>query len=216
MQIHTTCRHTRLTPALKRLLEERLARLEKFATIREAHVVLETEKYRQIAEVVLKSKGKELVCREESREMAVSIEAAIGRLERQLKKIKDKRRTERLHDGTRTNGDEAKGAVRSAARVALRVNGDAENGAGAVKKPSRKAQRVASARAVEAEVPAIVAARPHPKPISIDEAVLELTANGEEFLAFVNSDTEELNVLYRRKDGDLGWIERGGRRRSRG
>jgi putative sigma-54 modulation protein len=217
MQIHTTCRHTRLTPALKRLLEERLARLEKFATIREAHVVLETEKYRQIAEIVLKSKGKELVCREESRDMSASIDAAVGRLERQLKKAKDKRRTERMHDGTRTNGDEAKGAVRSAARVALRVNGDEEtNGKEAAKKPSRKAQRVASARAVETETPSVVSAKPHPKPISIDEAVLELTTNGEEFLAFVNADTEELNVLYRRKGGDFGWIERGGRRRSRG
>jgi len=61
-----------------------------------------------------------------------------------------------------------------------------------------------------------VAAKPYPKPLSLEEATLELNSNGDEFLAFVNSDTEELNVLYRRKDGDIGWIERGGRRRSRG
>jgi len=212
MQIHTTCRQTRMTPALKRVLEERLAKLERFTAVREAHVVLIAEKYRQIAEIVLKTKGKEFVCREESRDMAASIEAAVGRLERQLKKLKEKRTTQRLHDGTRTNGDESRGARRSAARAAI------EREEAAPAKPSRKAARVAQARegAAEGPGPAIVAARPHPKPLSLEEASLELASNGDEFLAFVNSDTEELNVLYRRKDGDLGWIERGGRRRSRG
>lgn len=214
MQIHTTCRHTRMTPALKRLLEERLMKLERFQAVREAHVVLIAEKYRQIAEIVLKTRGKDFVCREESRDMAASIEAAAGRLERQLKKLKEKRSTQRLHDGTRVNGDDALGAVRSAARAAI-DRGASDEAAG--KKPSKKA-RVARARAGEAGRlgPAIVSAKPHPKPLSLEEATLELTSNGEEFLAFVNAETEELNVLYRRKDGDLGWIERGGRRRTRG
>ena len=212
MQIHTTCRHTRMTPALKRVLEERLAKLERFQAVREAHVVLIAEKYRQIAEIVLKTKGKDFVCREESRDMAASIEAAVGRLERQLKKLKEKRSTQRLHDGTRTNGDESLGARRSAARAAIDREEATE------KPPSRKTARVAQARegAAEGRGPAIVAAKPYPKPLSLEEATLELGSNGDEFLAFVNSDTEELNVLYRRKDGDLGWIERGGRRRSRG
>ena len=212
MQIHTTCRHTRMTPALKRVLEERLAKLERFQAVREAHVVLIAEKYRQIAEIVLKTKGKDFVCREESRDMAASIEAAAGRLERQLKKLKEKRSTQRLHDGTRTNGDESLGARRSAARAAIDREETVE------KPPSRKTARVAQARegAAEGRGPAIVAAKPYPKPLSLEEATLELASNGDEFLAFVNSDTEELNVLYRRKDGDLGWIERGGRRRSRG
>jgi len=210
MQIHTTCRNTRMTPALKRVLEERLAKLERFTAVREAHVVLIAEKYRQIAEIVLKTKGKEFVCRAESRELATSIEDAAGRLERQLKKLKEKRSTQRLHDGTRTNGDESLGARRSAARAAI----DREETVAVAKKPSRKSARVAQAR--EGGAPSIVAAKPHPKPLSLEEATLELASNGDEFLAFVNADTEELNVLYRRKDGDLGWIARGGRRRMRG
>jgi putative sigma-54 modulation protein len=215
MQIHTTCRNTRMTPALKRVLEERLAKLERFPGVREAHVVLIAEKYRQTAEIVLKTKGKEFVCRAESRDMAASIEDAVSRLERQLKKLKEKRTTQRLHDGTRTNGDESLGAVRSAARAAI---GPAKVEAKPAKAPSRKAARVARAKegGEGALGPAIVAAKPHPKPLSLEEATLELTSNGDEFLAFVNAETEELNVLYRRKDGDLGWIERGGRRRPRG
>ena len=215
MQIHTTCRHTRMTPALKRLLEERLTKLERFLAVREAHVVLIAEKYRQIAEIVLKTRGKEFVCREESRDMAGSIEAAASRLERQLKRLKEKRSTQRLHDGTRVNGDDALGAIRSAARAAIDRGSSVED---AKRRPRRKAERVASNRDGEGGPlgPAIVAARPHPKPLSLEEATLELTSNGHEFLAFVNAETEELNVLYRRKDGDLGWIERGGRRRTRG
>ena len=222
MQIHTTCRHTKLTPALKKMLEERLARLEKFSSVREAHVVLETEKYRQIVEIVLKTRGKDVVCREESRDMAVSIDAAVGRLERQLKKVKEKRTSRIHHESVRTNGDEALGAVRSAARVALHPDDNSTKksrtkaAAEKEKKPSRKAERVASARERDAAEPAIVSARPHAKPLSLEEATLELNASGQEFLAFIHADTEELNVLYRRKDGDLGWIERGGRRRSRG
>lgn len=220
MQIHTTCRHTKLTPTLKRMIEERLARLEKFSSVREAHVVLETEKYRQIIEIVLKTKGKDVVCREESRDMAVSIDAAVGRLERQLKKVKEKRTSRIHHESVRTNGDEALGAVRSAARVALHPVDDGARKsspkAAVEKKPSRKAERVASARQGDAAEPAIVSARPHAKPLSLEEATLELSASGQEFLAFIHAETEELNVLYRRKDGDLGWIERGGRRRSRG
>lgn len=214
MQIHTTCRNTRMTPALKRVLEERLQKLERFQAVREAHVVLIAEKYRQIAEIVLKTKGKDFVCRAESRDLAASIEDAAGRLERQLKKLKEKRSTLRLHDGTRTNGDESLGARRSAARAAI----DRDEAVAVAKRPSRKSARVAQARegAAEGPGPAIVAAKPYPKPLSLEEATLELASNGDEFLAFVNADTEELNVLYRRKDGDLGWIERGGRRRSRG
>ena len=216
MQIHTTCRHTRLTPAIKRHLEERLAKLERFATIREAHVVLETEKYRQIAEIQLKTRDREVLCREESRDMIASIDLAVDRLERQLKKLKEKRSTRILHDGTRTNGDETRGAVRSAARAAL--GDEAIAPAAPTARKTRRAQALAAVETAddETELPRVVPARPHPRPLSVEDAALLLSSNGAEFLAFVNAETEELNVLYRRKDGDLGWIERGLHRRSRG
>ncbi len=54
--------------------------------------------------------------------------------------------------------------------------------------------------------PRIVPAPGPGKPLSVDEAALVLLENGQEFVAFVNADTDQLNVLYRRKDGDLGWI----------
>jgi len=214
MKIDVTCRHTRITPTIKRMLEERLARLERFTFVREAHVVIETVKYRQIVEIQLKTRTKEVLCREEGRDMATVIEVAVERLERQLKKMKEKGATQRLNDGTRTNGDEALGAVRSAARVALRVAGP-KPAAKVVAKATKRRARAAELPDEDVEQPRVVAGKPHAKPLSVEEAALELAGNGADFIAFVNADTEELNVIYRRKDGDLGWIERGGRRRSR-
>jgi ribosomal subunit interface protein len=119
MQIHTTCRHGKLGPAARRFLEERLAKLERFAVVREAHVILETEKYRHTAEILLKTRDKELIAREEADDQTGAIDRAIDRLERQIKRLKEKRSTRILHAGTRTNGDERRGAKRSAARLAL-------------------------------------------------------------------------------------------------
>jgi putative sigma-54 modulation protein len=45
------------------------------------------------------------------------------------------------------------------------------------------------------------------KPMTMDEAVLEVGANADGFLVFRDASTERLNVLYRRKDGNLGLIE---------
>ena len=45
------------------------------------------------------------------------------------------------------------------------------------------------------------------KPMSIDEAVLQMDLLGHSFFVFTNSDTEDINVLYKRKDGNLGLIE---------
>lgn len=44
------------------------------------------------------------------------------------------------------------------------------------------------------------------KPMSLEEAVMQMRVNESEFLVFRDSATEEINVLYRRKDGNLGLI----------
>ena len=194
MRVHTTIRHSRTSPAVRKRLEDRLVRLERFVPVGEAHVILDVQKNRHIAEIVVHVRGHEFVAREEASDATTAIDAAVDRLERQLKRLKEKRKTQRLHDGTRPNGDELVGAVRSAARATL---------------PRGKAAK--TARVVTGEStngrPRIVPARGTPgKAQTVDEAAELLLSNGEEFVAFLNSDTEQLNVLYRRKDGDLGLI----------
>jgi putative sigma-54 modulation protein len=45
------------------------------------------------------------------------------------------------------------------------------------------------------------------KPMSIDEAVSQMELLGHDFFLFIDADTERLNLLYRRDDGNYGLIE---------
>jgi putative sigma-54 modulation protein len=45
------------------------------------------------------------------------------------------------------------------------------------------------------------------KPMSVAEAIDQMEMLGHDFFLFFNADTEELNLLYRRKDGNYGLIE---------
>lgn len=45
------------------------------------------------------------------------------------------------------------------------------------------------------------------KPMSVEEAILQMNLLGHSFYIFVNSATEDKNVVYKRKDGDYGLIE---------
>jgi len=48
-----------------------------------------------------------------------------------------------------------------------------------------------------------------PKPMSIDEAAEQLNTLDNEFLVFLNAETEGVNVIYKRKNGDFGLIDPG-------
>lgn len=45
------------------------------------------------------------------------------------------------------------------------------------------------------------------KPMAIDEAVLQMNLLGHSFFMFSNAETDQVNVVYRRKDGNYGLIE---------
>ena len=45
------------------------------------------------------------------------------------------------------------------------------------------------------------------KPMDVDEAILQMGLTTENFLVFTNARTDQINVLYRRNDGDLGLIQ---------
>jgi putative sigma-54 modulation protein len=46
-----------------------------------------------------------------------------------------------------------------------------------------------------------------PKPLTAQEAAMQIVLSGDDFLMFSNSQTDQVNVVYRRKDGSYGWIE---------
>jgi putative sigma-54 modulation protein len=45
------------------------------------------------------------------------------------------------------------------------------------------------------------------KPMSVEEAVMQMDLMNNEFLVFMNAGTRDVNVVYRRKDGNIGLIE---------
>ncbi len=45
------------------------------------------------------------------------------------------------------------------------------------------------------------------KPMDVDEAILQMNLVGHEFFMFLNSETKDVNVVYKRKDGNYGLIE---------
>jgi putative sigma-54 modulation protein len=45
------------------------------------------------------------------------------------------------------------------------------------------------------------------KPMPVDEAVMQMNLLGHNFFVFSNAETEEVNVVYKRKDGNYGLIE---------
>jgi putative sigma-54 modulation protein len=47
----------------------------------------------------------------------------------------------------------------------------------------------------------------HAKPMDLDEAIMQMDLANSAFLVFTNSQTQSINVMYRRKDGNYGLIE---------
>lgn len=91
MRLRIDGRHFTVTEDIKQKVNEGIAKFDKFLhNIVEVHLVLEIEKYRHIAEVLVYAKNKVLKSREVSQDMHLSIEKALRNMDRQLKQLKEK------------------------------------------------------------------------------------------------------------------------------
>jgi len=45
------------------------------------------------------------------------------------------------------------------------------------------------------------------KPLTVDEAIMHMNLVSHDFFVFTNAETDKVNVLYRRKDGNYGLLE---------
>jgi putative sigma-54 modulation protein len=175
MQINVTFRHVDPTPALKAHAEEKLERMVKKHLRRpvDAHVILSVSKERHAAEITLQADHVTMFAKEETTDLYAAIDLAVGKLEHQAQKLREKRKE---HKGP-------SGEVRS----------HADDGAAAA--PAEPAR------------PRVIARRVSAKPMAVDEAIATLGRTGDEFLVFTNAGSQQLAVLYRRKDGNYGLIE---------
>jgi putative sigma-54 modulation protein len=76
------------------------------------------------------------------------------------------------------------------------------------KAPLRDIDEASVSAADDGHAPRIVrASRYHVKPLSVEAAAMAVETGTDGFLVFRNAGTGAINVLYRRKSGDLGLIE---------
>lgn len=176
MKISVTFRNTDETEDWQRdYVEEKLKKLKKYIDDPvDARVVLSVEKFRNTAEINLLSNGLSVNSKEEEKDMHMAIDTAVEKIERQLKKHK-----ERFRD-LKTNGARGGGDDFEAAREEGEDAGDV--------------------KVVETRRMAL-------KPMSIEDAVLEMETTKNHFLVYRDSLTENVNVIYRLENGKFSLLE---------
>ena len=178
MQVTTTFRHMEQSDALKSYAEEKLERVAKYidAPIN-AQVYFSVEKkIRHIVEIVIAAKGVNTKAAEATNDMYAAVDAVIDKIERQLKRYKEKIKAHK------PNGDERGRQI---------------------------SKKIFQAESIETSAePVIIRTKTETaKPMSVDEAVMQMDLLHKDFIVFTDSVSNELSVLYRRKDGNFGLIE---------
>lgn len=84
------------SPSIAQYAEKKFSRLERyFYGPVHAHVILRREKFREIVEVILSGDGETIVVKEETDDIYSSIDFAYESLEKQVKKLKEKKQEHR-------------------------------------------------------------------------------------------------------------------------
>jgi putative sigma-54 modulation protein len=203
--IQVTGRHVSVTEAMKEYCRRKVASLHlDYPKIIEVQVILDVQKYRHTAEVILHcSNHITLEASSESNDMYASIEQVLDRIERRMRKYKT--RLMQKHRPRRHGVQHLEEKVLRwewLERLAeLEQNGTEEAPLELTKEEQEQQEE-------QQHGPEVVHTEKYPiKPMFIDEAVLQLEMSNKQFLVFLNAKTEKVSVLYRRKTGDFGLIE---------
>jgi putative sigma-54 modulation protein len=178
--VKITGRHLQITDAINDYVTKKIESLHlDYPKIIEAHVILEVEKYRHSAEVVLVcSNHITIEACEECDDMYAAIDQVTDKVARQMRKYKT--RLMRKHRPRKDVLQHLEEQVLHPEPIE-----DEEH-------PQH----------------AIVRTERYPvKPMYVDEAILQLEMSHRPFLVFRNATDSRVNVLYRRKGGDFGLIE---------
>jgi putative sigma-54 modulation protein len=183
MQVNITFRHLDPTEALKAHVKGRVEHVQRFIDRpSEAHAVLHVENLAHHAEITVKAGRFLLRGTARSPDMYASIDAAADKIERQLKKHKERIAS---HHKPHANG-------RSTEPQPVDVRHDVLD---IIEHPDRPSHRVVKSTRFEA------------KPMTLDEAILQLDLLDARFYVFQNAADRAINIVYRRDDGNCGLIE---------
>lgn len=191
MRLEITGRHVTITPAVRKAVERRLARMTRMLNdnIVSVQVVITGEKSRTHVDMTLHARGDHFLHGAATgRDLPTALGAATEKLEHQTQKLKSKW-TERKRQGV--------SAARAGSDVPRSARGRRAFATGAAAGDDAEASQIRIVRARRYAV----------KPMSVDEAALEVVEGRDAFLVFRNATTDTINVLFRRPDGNLGLIE---------
>ncbi len=193
MQFVVKGRNFQLTEALKGYAEKKLSSINKyFDQVIEVDVTLSVRDSKDLSKsrvcevtVWAKSVGNPIHGRAASEDLYASIDMVSEKIERQVKKYKEKM-TSRRRGG--------RGTDRQATHSILSFGEDFSS--------------VAELDEAAEVSPKIVRSGTFPmRPMFSDEAAEQLELFGQDFFVFANAETNQVNVIYRRGDGNFGLIE---------
>ena len=185
MRLELTGRHIAITPTIRKAVEQHLSRIGRVLKdhIVSVQVVITRDKSRLHVEMTLHARGEHFFhAAATGHNLTLALGEAAEKLERQLQKLKS-----RWTEAKRQGVSAARATAAASSRVAVRA-------------------RAATAVA-DGEVRIIRTRRYAVKPMSPDEAALEISDGQGAFIVFRNASTDTVNVLFRRPDGNLGLIE---------
>lgn len=184
MEIVVKGRHFEVTPALRARVERDIQRLVKtFENPNDIHLVeaiLSLQKTWQNAEILIQGDGFVVRAEERTHDMYASIDGAIKKIERQLRKFRDK-----LISKPRQQAQETL-VMEEASPQSL---------------PPTESEKSNN------EPKIVRVKRFEMKPLSPEEAALQMELLNHNFFMFLNAETNQINVIYRRQDGNYGLIE---------
>jgi putative sigma-54 modulation protein len=185
VRLELTGRHVDITPALRRLVDAKLAKLERLLkdSAVSAQAVLTKEKYRLRAEITLHARGEKFLHGVGSAAAwGTSLTQAIDKIAQQAQKVKGKWQ-ERKRRGARTTDATAE-----------------------IREPSAPAARAATRE--KPRMPRVFrSSRQAIKSMSVAEAAREMDARREGCVIFLDPGRASVSVLYRQQNGELALVE---------
>jgi putative sigma-54 modulation protein len=198
MQFIVSGKNIHLSPALKEYAEKKLSAIKKyFDHIIEVDVTLSVDEVKdqtksKVCEVTVWANGIVLRGKKASEDLYASIDIVADKIERQVKKYKEKMKLmPRRRQGAR--GDEPMSAVHKIISLAG-MPSRTEDSDPDVADPLRTPKIVRSGTFAI-------------KPMFSDEAAEQLEMLKQGFFVFSNAETNQINVIYKRSDGNFGLIE---------
>lgn len=180
MTLELTGRKIAITPALRTFTEQKIKKLDKILDgILEAHVILSVEKRRHSAEIVVHSRNATLSGSDTSDDLYASIGQVLAKLEHQAKRHKAKYKW-------------SKGKNHGRGLATIRTTPPMDDGE---MQGGDNSPRLIRTR------------RYAVKPMTVDEAMLQVQGTNDTFLVFRDAQSQRVSVLYRRSDGNFGLIE---------